>query len=285
MFELLIVQPVFNVLIFIYALLPGHNFGLALILFTVFARLVMHPLVKKQLHHSKAMRELQPELKKIKEATKGDPQEASRLTMELYKEREVSPLSSLGVIAVQIVVLVGLYTGLRQVSDDPTVILDKAYGWLAGLGTLKDLAVDISKFDFTLFGLVDLSRPAGGPAGFYFPAFVLVIGSAVAQYFMGKQTLPDEGDKASLRKILRNRKANTAEEKADAQAVFGQMLKYAIPLAIFVFTYGLASALALYWMTAGVVGYYQQKSIFDQDEDELKKTAKSKKPSTKVKTS
>ena len=66
MFTTFIVQPIFNLLVFIYALIPGHNFGLAIILFTVVVRLLMWPLVKKQLHQAKAMRKLQPELKKIK---------------------------------------------------------------------------------------------------------------------------------------------------------------------------------------------------------------------------
>lgn len=92
MFTDLIVQPIFNLLVLIYALLPGHNFGLAIILFTVIVRLLMWPLVKKQLHHAKAMRQLQPELKKIKQQTKGDRQKESMMVMQLYKERQINPL-------------------------------------------------------------------------------------------------------------------------------------------------------------------------------------------------
>ena len=60
MFTTFIVQPIFNLLVLIYALLPGHNFGLAIIIFTIIIRLLMWPLVKKQLHHAKAIRELGP---------------------------------------------------------------------------------------------------------------------------------------------------------------------------------------------------------------------------------
>ena len=72
MFTTLIVQPIFNLLVLVYALLPGHNFGVALIIFTIIIRLLLWPLVKKQLHQAKAMRELQPEIKRIKKATKGN---------------------------------------------------------------------------------------------------------------------------------------------------------------------------------------------------------------------
>ena len=74
MFTTLIIQPIFNFLVLIYAILPGHNFGLAIIIFTVLIRVLMWPLVRKQFHQAKAMRELQPELKRIKQATKGDRQ-------------------------------------------------------------------------------------------------------------------------------------------------------------------------------------------------------------------
>ena len=98
MFNTLIVQPIFNLLVLIYALLPGHNFGMAIILFTILVRLLMWPLVKKQLHQAKAMRELQPELKRIKKAAAGDKQKESMLMMELYKEREINPFGMLFLI-------------------------------------------------------------------------------------------------------------------------------------------------------------------------------------------
>ena len=71
LFEVVIVKPIFNLLVLIYGILPGHNFGLSIILFTIIVRLLMWPLVKKQLHQAKAMRALQPELKRIKKEAVG----------------------------------------------------------------------------------------------------------------------------------------------------------------------------------------------------------------------
>src|SRR5688500_11457516 len=104
MFEILIVKPLFNLLVFIYALLPGHNFGLSIVLFTVLIRFLMWPLIKKQLHHTKAMRALQPEIKRIKQATKGNRQKESMMIMELYKERGISPFGSIGILIVQLII-------------------------------------------------------------------------------------------------------------------------------------------------------------------------------------
>jgi len=278
MFETLIVQPIVNMLVVIYAVLPGHNFGLSIILFTILVRLAMHPLIKKQLHHSKAMKELQPEIEKIKKATKGNSQETSRLITELYKEREISPFSSLGTLIVQVLVLIGLYTGLREIADDSSVILTNTYEWVRSLGTIQELAIDISKFDFSLFSFVDLTRPVQSASGFYLPGFILVLGATISQYFMGKQTLPEEEDARSLRAILKQSKTgHPTFKQGEIQSLFARSLKYLIPLFIFFFTYSLPSALALYWFVSGVVGYIQQKRILDQDKEELLATKKSKK--------
>ena len=72
-FELFIVQPIFNLLLGIYSLvnyIPYAGFGLSVIIFTIIVRFALWPLVVKQLHQVKAMRKLQPELARIKKASK-----------------------------------------------------------------------------------------------------------------------------------------------------------------------------------------------------------------------
>ena len=64
LFDTLIVQPIFNLLVAIYGVIPGGDFGISLIIFTIIVRFLMWPLVKKQLHQTKVMRQIQPELKR-----------------------------------------------------------------------------------------------------------------------------------------------------------------------------------------------------------------------------
>jgi YidC/Oxa1 family membrane protein insertase len=118
-FTTIIVRPIFNLLVAIYALLPGHNFGLAIIIFTIVVRLALWPLLKKQLHQAKIMRKLQPELKEIKKAAKGDRQKEALMMQELYKERGINPFGSIGIVLLQLPILIGLYSGLRR-SPSPT---------------------------------------------------------------------------------------------------------------------------------------------------------------------
>ncbi len=268
-FQALIVKPIFNLLVFIYAIIPGHNFGVAIIIFTIVVRFLMWPLVKKQLHQAKAMRELQPEIKRIKAATKGDRQKESQMLMELYKEREISPLGSIGTLIIQLIVLIGLYQGLRKVVEDPHAIYQLAYPFIQNMSWIKELTNNIAQFDATLFGVVDLTRPAMGPQGFYFPAFLIVLASAIAQYFQSKQLMPVDKDARGLRQILREAGSGKQSDQSEVNAAIGRSTRYFLPIMIFFFTIGIASALSLYWLVGGVTAYFQQDRILKQDEKEL----------------
>lgn len=274
MFNDFIVQPIFNLLVLIYGLLPGHNFGLSIILFTILIRLLMWPIVKKQLHQAKAMRELQPEIKRIKKAAAGNRQQESMMLMELYKEREISPFGSIGTLIIQLIILIGLYSGLNRVVQDPRAIIDFSYGFLQGLPWLKELASDISKFDATLFGFIDLTRAAinkGG--GIYWPAMALVLSSAVAQYYQSKQLMPNPKDGRKLRDILRDANSGKQADQSEVSAAMGQSTRYILPAFIVIFTVNIASALSLYWLVGGVVAYIQQARVLDQDENEMEAIA------------
>ncbi len=273
MFDSLIVQPIFNLLVFIYAVIPGHNFGLAIIVFTIVVRILLWPLVKKQLHNAKKIKALQPELKKIKAATKGNRQKESMMVMELYKEREISPFSNIGILIIQLIILIGLYQGLLRVVQDSSAVLTNSYDWINNLPWMQQLAADSSLFDATLFGVVDLTRAAIGPMPFYVPAFILVAGSALVQYYQTQQLMPKDKDAKKLKQILKEAQEGKQADPSEMNAAISGAMRYFIPVMIFVFTIGLASALSLYWFVGGLVAYIQQASVLKQDEEELEAVA------------
>jgi YidC/Oxa1 family membrane protein insertase len=272
MFTTIIVQPIFNLLVLIYALIPGHNFGVAIILFTVLIRLLMWPLVKKQLHHAKALRELQPELKKIKAATKGDRQKESKMTMELYKERQINPFGSLALVLVQAPILIGLYVGLQKIIKDPQAIVDFSYPALHNLSWLQTLAHDISQFDPHFLG-IDLSRPASGPMGLYLPALFLVAASAVTQYIQSKQIMPKSQDSRGLRAILRDAGKGKSADQSEVNAAVGRSTLIFIPAVIFIIGLHFAAALPLYWLTSALVAIFQQSRVLKEDVKEAEAVA------------
>lgn len=274
MFDVLIVQPLFNLLVLVYALPPWHDLGISIILFTIIIRLLLWPLVKKQLHHTKAMRKMQPELKRIKKAAAGDRQKESVMLMELYKERGISPFGTIGILIVQLIILTGLYFGLRKIVNDPREVINYSYDFFHGLPWLQTLAADISKFEVSFLGHIDLKRAAiNTDGGLYYPALFLVLGSAVAQFFQSKQLLPQDKDARGLRAILKDAGEGKQSDQAEVSAAVGQSTKWILPIFIVVFTVSLPSALSLYWMVGGIVAYIQQARVLNQDEEEMEQLA------------
>jgi len=274
MFTTVIVKPIFNLLVLIYAIIPGHNFGLALIIFTVIIRLLLWPLLKKQLHQAKAMKKLQPEIKRVKKEAKGDRAKESQMLMELYKEQGINPFAAFPTLILQFIILIGLYSGLRKVIADPYALVTFAYTPLQHLSWMKELAKNIHLFDETLFGIVNLSEPAlkkGG--GVYWPAMIIVLGSAIAQYFQSKQLLPNDKESKGLREILKSAGNGKQTDQAEVNAAVGRSTRYFLPVMIFLFTVNLASALSLYWLTGGIVAYIQQSLVLREDETEMEAIA------------
>lgn len=282
MLTTLFVQPIFNVLSLIYAIIPGHNFGIAIIIFTVLVRWAMYPLLKKQLKHTRAMREMQPEIKKIKKAAKGNRQQESLMMMELYKEKEIKPLSFIGLMIVQIIVFIALFSGLNRIVNNPQEIITFSYEPIQNMSFMQDLSNDISQFDNTLFGFVDLSRSAiDSDQGFYFPAFILVLGSAIIQFFQIRQTMPNDKEGRKLRDILNDAKTGKEPDNSEVNAAMGRNMGYIMPVLIFVITIGFPAALALYWFTSGLMAFLQQRHLLNQDEFLMRQstaTVVSKKP-------
>ena len=269
MFNTLIVQPLFNLLAFIYAIIPGHDFGMAIIIFTIVIRLLLWPIIKKQLHHTKKLRDLQPEIKKIKAASKGDKQKESALTMELYKERKINPFATLGLTLLQFPILIGLYVGLRNLIGDPQQLITFTYPFVRHMPWIQEVAKDPSLFKPTLYGLVDLNKAALTNGVWYLPALVLVAGSAIVQYFQSKQLMPTAKDSKSLRQILKDASSGSKADQGEMQAATGKFTSLMIPFLIFFVTLRIASALSLYWFVSGLVAVIQQGRVLNKDEAEL----------------
>ncbi len=273
MFETFLVRPVFNLLEFIYAVIPGHDLGVAIILFTILVRLALWPLVHKQLHHAKAMRKLQPELKKIKKAAAGDRQKESRLQMELYKERGIKPLASIGTLVIQVPIFIALYQAILKITNDPTSLLNFAYPAVRELPWIQYLAEDISRFDETFFGLVDLSRRGIEDGNFYVPAVIVALVSTFMQYNQTKLTMQSNKDSRKLSVILKDAASGKEADQAEVTAAVSKVMLYILPFATFIFALIVPSALSLYLLTSSAVGYLQQRRVLAEDTEEMHQIA------------
>lgn len=109
LYNIFLYQPLFNLLILLYEIIPGRDFGIAIILLTGLVRLALLPLSIKAFQTQQAVFELQPEIQAIQEKYKQDPQELSRHMLELYRKQKLNPLSGLVLIFLQFPILIALY--------------------------------------------------------------------------------------------------------------------------------------------------------------------------------
>lgn len=272
MFQTYIEQPIFNLLEFIYAIIPGHDLGVAIIIFTAVIRLALWPFVKRQLHQSRAMRKLQPELKRIKKEAAGDRQKQARLQMELYKEHGVKPFATIGTLIIQIPIFIALFFSIRKLIEDPNILFTFAYEPIRNMAWIQSLAADMSQFEHTLLGIVDLSEK-GVNGGLYIPAIILALIASVVQFYQSKTMLPDQKDAKKLSDILRDAAEGKEADQSEVSAAISRGMLYFLPIITFFFSIILPAALALYILTSAVVGYAQQAYVFRKDEEELEEIA------------
>ncbi|MBZ9689770.1 membrane protein insertase YidC [Clostridium estertheticum] len=102
----------------IHTVIPNNNisFGLAIILFTVIIRLILLPLSIKQTKSTAKMGAIQPEMKKVQEKYKKDPQKSQQEVMKLYKENGVNPMGGCLPMLVQMPILFALYAVFQNLN-------------------------------------------------------------------------------------------------------------------------------------------------------------------------
>jgi YidC/Oxa1 family membrane protein insertase len=122
-----------------HAIVP--NYGVAIILITIVVRLLLAPLMARQMRSMKRMSVLQPRMKEIQERFPDDRQKQSEAMMALYKEAGVNPLSMMTgclPMLLQIPVFIGFYYALQgaiQLRQQPFV------GWIDDLSQPEALFV------------------------------------------------------------------------------------------------------------------------------------------------
>ena len=105
LYHALFFDPLYNLLVLLFKVLPWADAGVIVIILTIFVRLIMFPLSRKAVLTQVKMVEIGPELAKIKEQYKGNAEEQAKLTLALYKEKKVNPFSGIFIIIIQILYL------------------------------------------------------------------------------------------------------------------------------------------------------------------------------------
>jgi YidC/Oxa1 family membrane protein insertase len=137
--------PIF---LFIHKFIP--NFGIAIIVFSILMKILLHPLSIKQLRSAQRMKLLTPEITKIREKFPDDNQAQQKETMKLYSEHGINPMGGCLPMLLQMPILYALWAVLRV-----TIDLRQApfFGWISDL-SLPDT---IYTLPFSFLGIKQLS--------------------------------------------------------------------------------------------------------------------------------
>ncbi|HSW91223.1 MAG TPA: YidC/Oxa1 family membrane protein insertase [Candidatus Saccharimonadales bacterium] len=274
MFETIIVKPIFNALMLLYSIIPGGDFGVAIIIFTVIIRFVLYPLVKKQLHQTKQMRKMQPELAKIKSAANGNKQLEATMQMELYKRYGINPFQSILVLIVQLPIFIGLYQVIQVVTLHRNEVAKLAYEPVQHIPAIHKIIENPDNFNHTMLGFIDLTKTAFSHGGVDITLVVLALLSAVTQYVISKQLLPtSDKPKKRFRDIMKEAASGKQSDASEmSNAMMGNMSKF-MPIMMFFIMINLPGALALYYTTSNLVAAAQQHYLLNKDTEEMDELA------------
>lgn len=234
-----IYQPIYNILIFIYDIVPGGDFGIAIILATILFKAVLIPLSKKQIESQKRMQDIQPELKKIQDKYKNDKERQTKEVMNFYKENKVNPFSGCLPVIIQLIFLIAIYRVIINISDAALVVsTNDLYSFVKAPGEI----------DKMFLGIVDLLKPS-------IPIAIL---AAAAQFWQTKLMMANKKDSDGEKKEKVD--SGKKEEPNFAEIMNKQMLFLGPALTLFI-GIKFAAALSLYWLFSTIFAVAQQLYI------------------------
>jgi YidC/Oxa1 family membrane protein insertase len=239
--DLLVVQPMTNILLTIFGLVG--NFGIAIILFTILIRLITHPLMAQQIKSSQKMQELNSskKWKDIQEKYKGDREKLSTEQMKLYKEMGYNPMSGCLPTLIQFPIIIGLYQSvLRALAATPLAMLTLTrtiYPWLENILPRMSisslipinnffLGMNLAQPEWTKLPILAISIP------------ILAIIVTLTTYVQTKVTTPSTGSDPQSKQM-------------------STMMSIYMPLLLGYFAINFASGLAVYFVVSNLFGIGQ----------------------------
>jgi YidC/Oxa1 family membrane protein insertase len=231
-FHTILVQPLFNLLVFLYDIIPGGDMGFAIILLTIIIKLILWPFMNSSLKSQKSLQEIQPKIEELKAKHKDDKEGLAKAMMALYQQEKVNPFSSCLPLLIQFPILIALYRVLLQ-GFDPAA-LGQLYSFVPNPGTINNL----------FLGFLDLAVPS----------LWLAIIAGVFQFFQTR-----------MLSTKRPPKPVAGKEPAKDETMLASMNKsmlYFMPVVTVFIGATLPGGLALYWVTITVVSIVQQAVVF-----------------------
>ncbi|MFH0955923.1 MAG: YidC/Oxa1 family membrane protein insertase [Candidatus Falkowbacteria bacterium] len=232
-FNAIFYQPILNLLVFLYNVVPGHDIGLAIIIMTAVIKLILLPLSKQSIKSQKALQELQPKINEIKKKYANNKEEQGRAMMQLYKQEKINPFSSCLPLLVQLPFLWAVFMVFR-----------------AGLSgqSLNLVYPFIHRPEFintTSLGFIDLAERN----------VILAVLAGLAQFWQAK-----------MMTTKRPEVRGDGAKDEDMAAIMNKQMLYMMPALTVFIGLSFPGGLALYWLVTTLLTALQQLYLFKQKE-------------------
>lgn len=225
-YNTILYQPIYNLLIFFYNIAPGHDLGIAIILLTILLKLLLSPFFVQSIKAQRSMQAIQPKLDELKEKYKDQKEKLGPAIMALYKKEKVSPFSSCLPLLIQMPILIAVYQVFRNGLVNGGFEL--VYPFITNPESINPIA----------FGFLDLSQTS-------LPLAVL---AGVAQFWQSK--------------MMMGKQKNQPSPKSALASSMGKQMMYFMPIITVVIGASLPGGLTFYWFLTTLFGAAQQALVF-----------------------
>lgn len=227
-YNALLYRPIFNLLVFFYNIIPGHDIGLAIIILTVIIKAILYPFSLQSIKAQRALQALQPKMEELKRKYKDQKEKLAKEMMGLYKKEKVSPFSSCLPLLIQFPFLIAVFqvfrTGLKSAN------FNLLYSFISNPGSIGPIA----------FGFLDLSKPV----------IPLAILAGLAQYWASKM-------------LISKKQPQVKGAKDEGMtAMMNKQMTFMMPVITVIIGISLPGGLILYWFVTTLLTIVQQAYFF-----------------------
>ena len=231
-FNIILYRPLFNALVFLYEYLPGHDFGVAVIVLTIIIRVILYPLMVKSIKSQKVLSDLQPKIQEIQNKYKNEKEKQAKEMMVLYQKEKINPFGGCLPLLLQLPILIALFRVFQQGLQPESMV--HLYSFMPDPGTINQ----------TFLGIVDLAMPSLG----------LAFLAGITQFFQSKMIIPQQ------KKFSAGQTSKT--KTPDFSQIMQKQMLYFFPIFTVFILWRLPAAIGIYWIITALFSIGQQYLIF-----------------------
>jgi YidC/Oxa1 family membrane protein insertase len=235
-FQVIFYQPILNLLVWLYNIVPGHDLGIAIILLTVIIKLALLPLSRQAIKSQKSLQDIQPKIDEVKKKFANQKEEMGRAMLELYKENKVNPFSSCLPLLVQLPFLWAVFKVFRDGLAGNSMNL--VYSFISRPESINSLSL----------GFLELSKPN----------VYLAILAGLAQFWQAKMMITKKPAIVS---------AGSKDESMTA--IMNKQMLYFMPILTVFIGITLPGGLSLYWFITTLLTALQQIYVFKEKDKKV----------------